>query len=94
MESLFKCFVVIHYFQLPWTGTSSGDFTTNLAPQCNAFSRALKFETVKKPNSPVPRDDWCIIPDFVKVRNISQPSFDFFAYGKDLPIVAKLSFKA
>ena len=52
MESLFKCFVVIHYFQLPWTGTFSGDFTTNLAPQCNAFSRALKFETLK---SRIPR---------------------------------------
>ena len=48
--------------------------------------------------SPVPRDDWCIIPDFVKVRNILQPSFDFFAYGKDrylnLLTVAKLSYKA
>ena len=30
-------------------GAFSGDFTTNLARQCRAFSRALKIEKLKAP---------------------------------------------
>ena len=44
MENLFKrlrsC-LVIHYFQPQGGGAISRDFTTNLAPRCKAFSRAL-----------------------------------------------------
>ena len=52
MESLFKwfrSFFVIHYCQTPGAGAFSKDFTTNLAPQCRAFSRALKSEKLKAP---------------------------------------------
>ena len=43
-----------------------GNFTTNLARQCRAFSRALKFEKLKAPLFRGPEgagatDDWCII---------------------------------
>ena len=31
------------------TGAFSGNFTTNLARQCRAFSRALKIEKLKAP---------------------------------------------
>ena len=41
--SLFK------FCQPPWAGPFSGDFTTNLARQCRAFSRALKIEKLKAP---------------------------------------------
>ena len=33
----------------PGAGAFSGDFTTNLARQCRAFSRALKIEKLKAP---------------------------------------------
>ena len=47
----------------------SRDFTTNLAPQCWAFTRALKIEKLNAPLFPGPRgardigdiNDWCII---------------------------------
>ena len=35
--------------QPPRAGAFSGDFTTNLAWQCRAFSRALKIEKLKAP---------------------------------------------
>ena len=35
--------------QPPGAGALSGDFTTNLARQCRAFSRALKIEKLKAP---------------------------------------------
>ena len=46
-------------------GAFSGDFTTNLAPQCRAFSRALKIEKLKAPLFRGPEgagatNDWCI----------------------------------
>ena len=42
------------------------DFTTNLAPECRAFSGALKIEKLKAPLKPGPegavdRNDWCNI---------------------------------
>ena len=42
------------------------DFTTNLARQCRAFSRALKIEKLKAPLFRGPEgagatDDWCIM---------------------------------
>ena len=42
------------------------DFTTNLARQCRAFSRALKIEKLKAPLFRGPEragasNDWCII---------------------------------
>ena len=48
-------------------GAFSRDFTTNLAPQYGAFSRALKIERLKAPLFPGPEgigdtNDWCIIP--------------------------------
>ena len=46
-------------------GAFSGDFTTNLARQCRAFSRALKIEKLKAPLFRGPEgagatNDWCI----------------------------------
>ena len=36
-------------------GSFSKDFTTNLAPQCRAFSEVLKIEKLKPPLFPAPR---------------------------------------
>ena len=57
--SLFK------FCQPPGAGPFSGDFTTNLARQCRAFSRALKIEKLKAPLFRGPEgagatNDWCI----------------------------------
>ena len=46
-------------------GTFSRDFTTSLAPECRAFSGALKNEKLKAPLIPGPEGavdttDWCI----------------------------------
>ena len=46
-------------------GALSGDFTTNLAWQCRAFSRALKIKKLKAPLFRGPEragatNDWCI----------------------------------
>ena len=46
-------------------GAFSGGFTTNLARQCRAFSRALKIEKLKAPLFRGPEgagatNDWCI----------------------------------
>ena len=70
-EYLFKLFrsVVVFYFNFvsPWgRGAFSGDFTTNLARQCRAFSRALKIEKLKAPLFRGPEgaratNDWCIM---------------------------------
>ena len=55
-------------FVCPWGrgGGVIGDFTTNLARQCRAFSRALKIEKLKAPLFRGPKgagatNDWCII---------------------------------
>ena len=58
--------VVPHYCQPPGAGALSRDFTTNLAPQCRAFSGALKNEKLNAPLFLGPRgagdtNDWCII---------------------------------
>ena len=50
---------------MPGVGSFSGDFTTNLAQQCRAFSRALKIEKLKAPLFRGPEgagatNDWCI----------------------------------
>ena len=51
---------------VPWrAGAFSRDFTTSLAPECRAFSRALKIEKLKAPLIPglegaVDTNDWCI----------------------------------
>ena len=46
-------------------GAFSRDFTTSLAPECRAFSGALKIEKSKAPLIPGPdgavdTNDWCI----------------------------------
>ena len=51
-ENLFKLFrsVIVLYFNFVsprGRGAFSGGFTTNLARQCRAFSRALKIEKLK-----------------------------------------------
>ena len=51
----------------PGGGAFSGDFTTNLARQCRAFSRALKIEKLKAPLFRGPEgagatNNWCITP--------------------------------
>ena len=53
------------FFILILSGTFSGDFTTNLARQYGAFSRALKIEKLKPPLFRGPKgagatNDWCI----------------------------------
>ena len=45
-------------------GDFSRDFTTSLAPECRAFSGALKIEKLKAPLIPGPEgavdtNDWC-----------------------------------
>ena len=50
----------------PGAGAFIGDFTTKLARQCRAFSRALKIEKLKAPLFRGPKgagatNDWCII---------------------------------
>ena len=52
----------------PGAGAFSGDFTTNLARQCSAFSRALEIEKLKAPLFRGPEgagssNDWCITTD-------------------------------
>ena len=47
-------------------GAFSRDFTRSLAPECRAFSGALKIEKLKDPLIPGPEgavdtNDWCII---------------------------------
>ena len=47
-------------------GAFSRDFTTSLAPECRAFSEALKSEKLKAPLIPGPEgavdtNDWCKI---------------------------------
>ena len=49
-------------------GAFSRDFTTGLAPECRAFSGALKIEKLKAPLIPGPEgavdtNDWCINED-------------------------------
>ena len=44
-------------------------FTTNVAPQCRAFSMALEIEKLKDPLFRSPEgtgdtNDWCIAPEF------------------------------
>ena len=47
-------------------GAFSRDFTTSLAPECRAFSGALKIEKLKAPLIPGPEgavdtNDWCMM---------------------------------
>ena len=57
--------LLLHIFvSLRGAGAFNGDLTINLAPQCRAFSRALKVEKLKAPLFPDPRgagdtNDWC-----------------------------------
>ena len=46
---------LFEFCQPPGAGAFSGDFTTNLARQCRAFSRALKIEKLKSRYSAAPR---------------------------------------
>ena len=60
-----RSFVVLHYCQPPDGGAFSRDFTTILAPECRAFSGALKIEKLKAPliigpEGAVDTNDWCI----------------------------------
>ena len=54
------------FFSVPGrAGAFSRDFTTSLAPECRAFSGALKIEKLKAPLIPGPEgagdtNDWCI----------------------------------
>ena len=56
----------LNYISLRGAGAFSRNFTTNLTPQCRAFSRALKIQKLKAPLLPGPKgtgdtNDWCII---------------------------------
>ena len=53
-------------------GAFSRDFTTRLAPECRAFSGALKIEKLKAPLIPGPEgavdtNDWCIKPGYLQM---------------------------
>ena len=59
-------------------GAFSRDFTTSLAPECRAFSRALKIEQLKAPLIPGPEgavdtNDWCITTEVEQMMNPVQP---------------------
>ena len=60
--------LLFHVIVSPWgAGAFSRGFTKTLARQCQAFSRALKFEKLKAPLFPGPggagdANDWCINP--------------------------------
>ena len=66
-------------------GAFSRDFTTSLAPECRAFSGALKIEKLKAPLIPGPEgavdtNDWCIkhihrLEGFKKLANIILGTF-------------------
>ena len=69
-------------------GAFSRDFTTSLAPECRAFSGALKIEKLKAPLIPGPEgavdtNDWCINRTFFKKAPVSVPNI-FFYYFKYL----------
>ena len=54
-------------------GAFSRDFTIILAPECRAFSGALKTEMLKAPLIPGPEgavdtNDWCIRASFYDIR--------------------------
>ena len=63
--------VFILILSAPGAGAFSGDFTTNLARQCRAFSRALTIEKLKAPLFRGPKgagatNDWCIIAGTIR----------------------------
>ena len=71
-------FFFILILSAPGGGAFSGDFTTNLARQCRAFSRALKIEKLKAPLFRGPEgagatNDWCIIIDQIYVGIVNRP---------------------
>ena len=60
-----SCISLFLVCQPPGPGAFSGDFTTTLAWQCRAFSRALKIEKLKAllfrgPEGAGATNDWCI----------------------------------
>ena len=64
-----SCCYLFQFCQPPGAGAFSGDFTTNLARKCRAFSRALKIEKLKAPLFCGPEgagatNDWCISSTF------------------------------
>ena len=70
----------LFYFQPPGAGAFSGDFTTNLARQCRAFSRALKIEKLKAPLFRGPEgagatNDWCITIPSDMIKNFILKTF-------------------
>ena len=78
------------YFNLsaPGAGAFSGDFTTNLARQCRAFSRALKIEKLKAPLFRDPEgagatNDWCIRLQTIRVLEIQQNKQEFLHFFID-----------
>ena len=59
------CCSSFEYCQPLGAGAFRGAFTTNVAPQCRAFSRALEIEKLKAPLFRGPEgagdsNDWCI----------------------------------
>ena len=61
-----SCYSLFKFVSPRGRGLFSGDFTTNLARQCRAFSRALKIEKLKAllfrgPEGAGATNDWCII---------------------------------
>ena len=60
------CCSSFEYCQPLGAGAFRRAFTTNVTPQCRAFSRALEIEKLKAPLSRGPKgagntNDWCII---------------------------------
>ena len=67
-------------------GSFSRDFTTSLAPECRAFSGALKIEKLKAPLIPGPEgavdtNDWCIMPENQDIffRQVERQDVFFFS---------------
>ena len=66
-QLLFFILIYFNFVSPRGAGAYSGDFTTNYARQCRAFSRALKIGKLKAqlfrgPEGAGATNDWCITP--------------------------------
>ena len=55
------CCSSFEYCQPLGAGAFRGAFTTNLAPQCRAFSRALEGSAIPRSEGAWDTNDWCIM---------------------------------
>ena len=75
------CCSSFEYCQPLGAGAFRGAFTTNVASQCRAFSRALEIEKLKAPLFRGPEgagdsNDWCIILIGPQIDRLGAPLLD------------------